>query len=97
MIHIEKDKLSFFLNWNNSLIIKAISFLNTIIVLIAVAKWRERVSKKLSWGVYTSPKIFLKISKCPLDETGRNSVRPWISPRKNASKTFIYFDFTKIE
>ena len=38
------------------------SFLNTIIVLNAVAKWRQRVNKKLSWGVDISPKKNLIVS-----------------------------------
>jgi len=35
-------------------------------------------------------KIFWKITKCPDEEIGKNSVNPWMIPRKIACKRFIF-------
>ena len=70
--------------------ISLISFLKTKIVLNAVPKWRTRVMNKLSWPIKSLPKNILPISKCPLEDIGKNSVSPWIMPRKIASKLFIF-------
>jgi hypothetical protein len=53
-------------------------------VLSAVAPCSIRVINKLSSGRDLSPRIVLAISKCPLEEMGRNSVIPWIIPRRIA-------------
>ena len=37
--------------------------------------------------------MFLAISKCPLDETGKNSVKPWIIPKMKASSLSIFYLF----
>src|SRR5690606_37192861 len=61
------------------------SFLNTTKVLRAVAKCRTTVNKRLSWGRASAPNNAFPISRCPLEETGRNSVNPWTMPRIMAS------------
>jgi hypothetical protein len=53
------------------------------IVLKAVAKWRITVINIPSSG--TLPKRALPNSICPLLLTGKNSVNPWIMPRRIAS------------
>src|SRR5690554_4902224 len=61
------------------------SLRNTTIVLRAVAKCSTTVIMRDSLGRALLPRSALPISKCPLEETGRNSVRPWIMPRTIAS------------
>jgi hypothetical protein len=63
-------------------------------VLNAVAKWRITVNSKLSSGTACAPKMAFPNSKCPLEETGKNSVNPWMIPRMMASinsKLFLVF------
>jgi hypothetical protein len=45
-------------------------------VLNAVAKWSITVKRRLSSGIELSPKIAFPSSRCPLEETGKNSVKP---------------------
>ena len=80
-IIIEKLKFSSFLKLHKLIIIFLKSFQKYIKVLIAVAKWRIKVKNKPSLDSKVKFKIFLKISICPLDDTGKNSVKPWTIPR----------------
>ncbi len=81
----EKINSSFHLNWNRPLRISKTSFLKITIVLSAVAKCNTTVKVKLSCGRDWSPKIAFANSKWPLEETGKNSVKPCIIPRIIAS------------
>jgi hypothetical protein len=76
IIEIEKlcDTLCFFSN--NPLNISQRSFLKKKIVLNAVAVCKTIVNSKLSLFDRSFPKITLEISKCPLEDIGKNSVRP---------------------
>ena len=56
--------------------ISDISFLKKTIVLSAVAKCNTIVNNRLSFVEKSLSKTTLKISKCPLEEIGKNSVRP---------------------
>ena len=56
------------------------SFRQKIITARAVAEWRHR--SKLSEGV--TPKSLAMSKRCPLLDTGRNSVAPCTSPIINA-------------
>ena len=61
--------------------ISDISFLKKTMVLSAVAKCNTIVNNRLSYVEKSLSKTTLKISKCPLEEIGKNSVRPWTIPK----------------
>ena len=75
-IFAENCVSSFHLNENNPLKISMISFLKTTMVESAVAKCTTTVNIRLSSGTEVSPSMALPSSRCPLDETGKNSVSP---------------------
>lgn len=72
------DIINFFsCSLNGFLIISQISFRITIKTDKRVAMCKRILTKRLSF----MPKIELKRTRCPLDDTGKNSVKPCKSPR----------------
>jgi hypothetical protein len=62
------------------------SFLKKNIVLNDVAKCKIIVNNNPSFLSKELPKITFDISICPLDDIGKNSVKPCTMPNKKASK-----------
>ena len=67
------------------LIICQTSFLKTMRMDKRVATCKIMLTNKLS-STFIS---FENKTKCPEDETGKNSVSPWTSPKKNKARIFI--------
>lgn len=68
------------------LIICQMSFQNTTQMESKVAMCNKMLTNKLS----STPKILEKSTRCPEDDTGKNSVNPCTIPKKNkATKMFI--------
>ena len=83
---IDMEKLcdSLYFLSNNPLIIPQRSFLKKKMVLKAVAVCRTMVKSIFSSSerLFILKNISLNISKCPLDEIGRNSVKPCTIPKR---------------
>jgi hypothetical protein len=75
-IDIEKFLDSLSLESNKPKIIFKISFLKKNSVLKAVAKCSTIVKSRLSLLERSFPNIAFDISRCPLEDIGKNSVKP---------------------
>ena len=62
-------------------------------MLRAVAKCNTIVNNRLSFVEKSLSKTTLKISKCPLEEIGKNSVKPKTTPKIIDSNLLIHLFF----